>query len=1121
MTKKEKLLLTAVAATMVTLVLILCFASKIIIQGSYARIERDLVRQDMGGALDALANETESLKRTVLDWSEWDDTYAFVADRNDAYIRKNLPAKTFDDLKLNFMIFIDSRNRIVFGKSYRPADGRLAPIPEYLRNQLTPSSPLVKFPGTKKSVTGLLMLPEGPALVSSQAVLTTEGMGPRRGTVLFGRLLDMAETGTLARITHMKLSFSGMDSTDIPAEFKSSWKNQSSPPVITKIKNENVISGYALVKDIYGRPLVVAHADFPRVIYTNGKRTVTYFMGFITTLVFLSALIVLILFNKLALSRKERRESDARYKAVVRQASDVFLLVDLKDKSILEANNSIDDLLGYMPDEVAGLMVYEIIGVDRLPFDEILRQLLDGHEKYIIGEIRCRRKNGSFVDVEAGAGLISHDGSTVLCLTLRDITLRKQAAERLSRLNECLLGFGPDPDENAVMLTSLCGEMMEAACALFNRLESGKLCTRAHWNAPPDLELVDDPQGHLCHDVIRFGCDDVVIVRDLQNSVYEESDPNVRRYGLQTYIGAPVKCLGENVGSLCLVYTNDYLPTEYDRKFMGILASAMGVEEERRLDIEALRKSNEELEARVSERTMELYRANEELRIDIQERQKAEEALATSRTLLNNILESIPDLLQIIDKDMRILHSNWHGGYDYVSVDIRDKQPFCYEAYYPGQSNPCENCPTQAVFKTGKAAYCEKYNPKAGYVEIRAFPIFDDSGNVVMVTEHLRNITEQKKMQQEAQKAQKLESLGVLAGGIAHDFNNLLTGVLGNISLAKMYLSPSNKAFQRLQEAEKASERARDLTQQLLTFSKGGAPVRKTAQIAQMVTDSASFVLRGSNVRCDFYLPEGLWPVSVDEGQISRVIQNLVINADQAMPDGGIIEVGAENVVLGNDRTLPLEEGRYVRITVADRGVGIPEENLQKIFDPYFTTRKKGSGLGLATVYSIMKNHNGYIHAESGAGKGAVFYVYLPASDCSPEIEEKKACNNMMRVSKGRILVMDDEEIICEIAAEILNHIGYEVSLCRDGSEALALYRQSVESQEPFDAVIMDLTIPGGMGGREAMEKLLKIDPAVKGIVSSGYSSDPIMADYRKYGFSGMIAKPYKVEDLQDVLRTL
>jgi PAS domain S-box-containing protein len=1121
MTRKEKLLLTAVAATMITLVLILCFASKIIIQGSYARVEKDLVRQDMGGALDALANEIENLKRTVLDWSEWDDTYAFVEDRNNAYVRKNLPAKTFEDLKLDFMVFIDSRNHIVFGKSYRSGDGSLAPITENFRKQLTPSSPLLKFPGTEKCVTGLMMLPEGPALVSSQAVLTTEGKGPRRGTVIFCRLLDMAETGTLARITHLKLGFLRMDSGYIPAEFKAAWKNHSSPPVITKIKSENVISGYALVKDIYGRPLVVAHADFPRVIYKNGKRTVTYYMGFITGLVFLSALIVLILFNKLALSRKERRESDARYQAVVRQASDVFLLVDLTDKTILEANNSIEDLLGYLPNEVSGLPVYEIIDVDRLPFEEILRQLLDGREKYIIGEIRCRRKTGNLVDVEAGAGLISHEGSTVLCITLRDITVRKRAAERLSRLNDCFLGFGPDPDENVAMLTALCGEMMEAACALFNRLEFGKLCTRAHWNAPPDLDLVDDPQGHLCHDVIRFGSDEVVIVRDLQNSRYAESDPNVRRYALQTYIGAQVKCRGESVGSLCLVYTNDYLPTEYDRKFMGILASAMGVEEERRLAIEALRKSNDELEARVRERTMELSRANEELRIDIMERQKAEEALATSRTLLNNILESIPDLLQIIDKDMRILHSNWHDGYDYVAEDIRDKQPLCYDACYPGQDRPCENCPTQTVFKTGKTAFREKFNPKVGYVEIRAFPIFDESGNVVMVTEHLRNITEQKNMQQEAQKMQKLESLGVLAGGIAHDFNNLLTGILGNISLAKMYLSPANKAFPRLEEAERASERARDLTRQLLTFSKGGAPVRKTAHISQMVRDSASFVLRGSNVRCDFSLPDGLWPVSVDEGQISRVIQNLVINADQAMPAGGIIDVTAENVVLGNDRALPVEEGRYVRITVSDQGVGIPEENLQKVFDPYFTTRKKGSGLGLATVYSIMKNHNGYIHAESKAGKGAVFYVYLPASDYSPEIEEKKESNNLIHLSKGRILVMDDEEIIREIAAEILNHIGYEVSACRDGSEAVTLYQKSAEAKEPFDAVIMDLTVPGGMGGKEAMEKLLKIDPAVKGIVSSGYSSDPVLANYREYGFCGMIAKPYKVEDLQDVLRTL
>jgi PAS domain S-box-containing protein len=1121
MIKKEKLLLITVAATMIALVLILCFALKIIIQGSYTRIEADLVRQDMGRALDALSNEIESLGRTTLDWSEWDDTYAFVVDRNSAYIRKNMPAKTFDDLKLNFMIFVDSRNRIVFGKSYRSGDDKLSPVPEDLRKQIKSTSPILNFPGKGKSTSGLMMLPEGPVLISSQAILTTEGKGPRRGTVIFGRLLDMREAGVLARITHLKLGFSPIDSSDIPADIKAALKNHSTPQVVTKINGNDKISGYAVLKDIYGRPIVAAHVDFHRVIYKNGKRTVEYYMGFITGLVFLSALIVLILFNRLALSRKEQRESDARYKSVVRQASDVILLIESTDKTILEANKSIEDLLGYSHDEVAGQSVYEIIGVDRLPFEEIFRQLIDGCEKYIICERRCRRKNGSLVDVEAGAGLISHDGSDVLCLTLRDITVRKRAADRLSRLNDCFLGFGTDPDANTAMLTSLCGETMDTACALFNRLESGMLYTRAHWNSPSDLDLVDNPQGHLCHDVIRFGGDDIIVVRDLQNSSYADSDPNVRRYALQTYIGVQVKCRGESIGSLCLVYTYDFVPTEYDRKFIGILASAIGIEEERRLAIEALRKSNDELEARVRERTMELSRTNEELRIDIVERRKAEEELAYSRTLLNNILESTPDLLQIIDKDMRILHSNWHSGYDYVAEDLRGNQPHCYEAYYPGQGSPCEDCPTKTVFKTGRPVFREKFNPKVGYVEIRAFPIFDENGNVVMVTEHLRNITEQKKMQQEVQKMQKLESLGVLAGGIAHDFNNLLTGILGNISLAKMYMRPVEKAFPRLEEAEKASERAKDLTQQLLTFSKGGAPVRKTMHIGQTVKDSATFVLRGSNVKCRFSLPEGLWPVSVDEGQISRVINNLVINADQAMPDGGIIVVETENILVGNDDPIPLESGRYVRLTVRDHGVGIPEENLQKIFDPYFTTKKKGSGLGLTTVYSILKNHGGYIHAESAEGEGAAFYVYLPASENSPVIEKNKECNDLTCTPKGRILVMDDEEVIREIASEILNYIGYEVSVCSDGAEAVGLYRKASMENEPFYAVIMDLTVAGGMGGREAMEKLLEIDPDVKGIVSSGYSSDPILANFRKYGFCGMIAKPYKTEDLQNVLLTL
>ncbi len=280
-------------------------------------------------------------------------------------------------------------------------------------------------------------------------------------------------------------------------------------------------------------------------------------------------------------------------------------------------------------------------------------------------------------------------------------------------------------------------------------------------------------------------------------------------------------------------------------------------------------------------------------------------------------------------------------------------------------------------------------------------------------------------------------------------------------------------------------------------------------------------MLRGSNVKCEFTLQKDLWAADVDEGQMGQVINNLIINADQAMPNGGVISVTAENVTIDTSDLLPLPAGRYILVSIQDQGEGISPENMSKIFDPYFTTKERGSGLGLATVYSIIKSHQGHLDVASTEGVGTLFRLYLPASEREIEPAEKKGPEADLSACSGRILVMDDEEIIREIAREVLNHLGYEIEVCEDGKSALVLYREALNSGNRFDAVIMDLTIQGGMGGKETMKALLDIDPTVKGIVSSGYSNDPILAHFREYGFSGMVSKPYTVRELQERLQEL
>ena len=383
-----------------------------------------------------------------------------------------------------------------------------------------------------------------------------------------------------------------------------------------------------------------------------------------------------------------------------------------------------------------------------------------------------------------------------------------------------------------------------------------------------------------------------------------------------------------------------------------------------------------------------------------------------------------------------------------------------------------------------------------------------------------REIAERRRAEDELIKAQKLESLGVFAGGIAHDFNNILTGILGNLSFARMQLSPSDSIARRLEECEKAAVRASELTQQLLTFARGGEPIKKLIALAPLIREAASFVLRGSNVRSVIDLAEDLWCVEADGGQLSQALHNLLINATQAMADGGEVTVRAVNKMLETCNPRLLAPGAYVKITVEDHGCGIPQENLVRIFDPYFTTKSQGSGLGLASVYSIVKRHGGTVGVYSVIGVGSSFTIYLPASPGKrPEVTLVN--NEVCPTPGGKILIMDDEDFIREIATEILQYLGYQVENCVDGRKAVERFQEARESNTPFSAVILDLTVPGGIGGKEAASLILEIDPDAVLIVSSGYSNDPVIANYHLYGFRGVISKPFDAGTLVAELERL
>ncbi|MEA1973059.1 MAG: PAS domain S-box protein, partial [Candidatus Cloacimonadota bacterium] len=395
---------------------------------------------------------------------------------------------------------------------------------------------------------------------------------------------------------------------------------------------------------------------------------------------------------------------------------------------------------------------------------------------------------------------------------------------------------------------------------------------------------------------------------------------------------------------------------------------------------------------------------------------------------------------------------------------------------------------------------------------------FDKNKFLAFITD----ITELRKNEEEIQKMQKLKSIGTLAGGIAHDFNNILTGVFGNISIAKMITPKEMKSYEFLDRAEKSMDRATKLTKQLLTFSKGGSPVLEDVKIAELVKETVSFDLTGSSVKPIFSCDENLWVVEVDKGQMHQVFSNLTINANQAMNKKGKLFVNCSNELISTDTT-DLKKGKYVKITVRDNGEGIEKNNIESIFDPYFTTKETGNGLGLSTVYSIIKKHGGNITIKSEVGVGTTFTVFIPASQSiTTEVAENKSkktlkAENKIDISK-KILLMDDNAIIRNVGSQMLEILGYDVKTAKDGNKTIELYKESLHTDHPYDLLIMDLTIPGGMGGKETIKHLLALNPQVKAIVSSGYSSQTNFSQYSENGFIGYVHKPYTIDKLKEAL---
>ncbi|MEZ7892536.1 MAG: ATP-binding protein [Candidatus Wallbacteria bacterium] len=515
------------------------------------------------------------------------------------------------------------------------------------------------------------------------------------------------------------------------------------------------------------------------------------------------------------------------------------------------------------------------------------------------------------------------------------------------------------------------------------------------------------------------------------------------------------------------------------------------------------------------------------LEIEINERKKAESLLRTEKERLAVMLKSMGDGVIVTDSEQNVIIMNPAAekitGYGMIESEGK-KFDEIFHILNVDTRKKCDSPIKRSYLACGPVGLEHgtiiiSKNGREDFLSATTAPIFENE-NLIGFIIVFRDITERKKLEAEFLKLSKLESVGILAGGIAHDFNNLLTGIIGNITYAKMVMPPDERTLEVLDKAEDVAFRAKELTSQFRTFSKGGVPIKKVIDTVNLIKSAVEFALRGSNLKSDFEFDKKIYNVEADEVQLNQVVANIVINARHAMKNGGLLKIKVCNVTIddiSNYNSLPLKHGNYVKISFTDTGTGISREDLPKIFDPYFSTKTEGSGLGLTTAFSIISKHGGVITADSELGIGSVFTVYIPATENIVQPDALCAGDYL----KPRILLMDDESIIREVTSQLLKHMGYNIDTACDGAEALELYKKAYESDYPFNLVIMDLTVPGGMGGAESMKKILEFDNNALGIISSGYSNDFIMSQHQKYGFKGVISKPYKIRELDEIIKKI
>ncbi|NLI77197.1 MAG: PAS domain S-box protein [Candidatus Riflebacteria bacterium] len=772
------------------------------------------------------------------------------------------------------------------------------------------------------------------------------------------------------------------------------------------------------------------------------------------------------------------RESEAKYRSLVEMTADWLWEIDADGRHTF-SNGKILALLGYPREEVIGQPVGFLLHPDDAATAEArFRHHLEARQGWRGWVMRWRHKEGGYRFLESNADPIWDAAGKIRGFrgSDRDVTERWKAEKMLRIQQDLASGLYSCHDLRQG------AELVLAAGLQMETIDSGGVYLADPADGSLELIVHRGLSEGFISTVTRFPG------QSPRASLVRDGQPRYGAYREMPGLAGPAG-ITEGIRALAVI------PIMSEGRLIAVLNLASHTHDTIPLEV---RRSLESIALQIGATLVRL---------------RTDAALRESEEIFRLFMEHSP--IYVFFKDDRIrairLSRNFAG---LVGRPVAEQLGRTMEELFPSEFARKMVADDQRVLAGGKAVTLEEEFNGRVYSTIK-FPIIID-GKPRYLAGFTIDITGQRKMLDSLRRVDKLDSLGVLAGGIAHDFNNLLGGILGNIEMARRYSPAGSPGERHLDRALGVFDRARDLTRQLLTFSKGGAPRRQTGNLAATIQENVAFVLAGSNVRCEFRLSPGLWSCDFDAGQIGQVIDNIVINAQQAMPNGGQIVIEAANVMLEAGDLPPLKAGRYVQVSVTDAGIGIPQDLLGRVFDPFFSTKQKGSGLGLAICYSIMQKHDGLISVESTPGKGTTFHLHFPAS--SGEVAGKPPALSVGHRGRGRILVMDDEDFLRDLMVRMIGGMGYQVVTAADGAEALRLFAEARAQGEPFRAAFFDLTVPGGMGGREAVAQLREGEGALPVFAVSGYSEDPAMAAPRSFRFTDSIRKPFRMDDLADLL---